>query len=197
MTTENKLKAEIKIARAEKEVRVVFPEDLGKGFKANQAAKQFEVDLAEFAGEGLTYRDGKLNAESPDLSKYDDFGDRLRDLEAKKDKFLTSVVPTRHGDMIQLVYTFSDGTFSAVDFEDKDTVTLAFDPSALIARLDALEANKANLEREIETLKQKPTIKSFKVDGYKARIVLTNGDELEVDLPRDTAPSAFGDSIDV
>lgn len=77
-------------------------------------------------GGGATYDDTKVI-------------NRLKALEGKTDNFISSVNVLRNGNRVKLTYTLVDGTIKEVEFEDKDTVALAYDDSALKARVKALE----------------------------------------------------------
>lgn len=74
-------------------------------------------------------------------STYDDTKviNRLKALEGKTDNFISSVGVSRNGNKVKLTYTLVDGTIKEVEFEDKDTVALAYDDTALKARIKALE----------------------------------------------------------
>lgn len=77
-------------------------------------------------GGGATYDDTKVI-------------NRLKALEGKTDNFISSVNVSRNGNRVKLTYTLVDGTIKEVEFEDKDTVALAYDDTALKARIKALE----------------------------------------------------------
>lgn len=77
-------------------------------------------------GGGATYDDTKVI-------------NRLKALEGKTDNFISSVNVSRKGNKVKLTYTLVDGTIKEVEFEDKDTVALAYDDTALKARVKALE----------------------------------------------------------
>lgn len=64
---------------------------------------------------------------------------RIQAVESKTDNFVTGVNVSREGNKIKLTYTFVNGAPKEVEFEDKDTITLAYDDSALKARVKALE----------------------------------------------------------
>lgn len=72
---------------------------------------------------------------------YDDTAviNRLKALEGKTDNFISSVNVSRNGNRVKLTYTLVDGTIKEVEFEDKDTVALAYDDTALKERVKALE----------------------------------------------------------
>ena len=77
-------------------------------------------------GGGATYDDTKVI-------------NRLKALEGKTDNFISSVNVSRNGNKVKLTYTLVDGTIKEVEFEDKDTVALAYDDTALKARVKSLE----------------------------------------------------------
>lgn len=72
---------------------------------------------------------------------YDDTAviNRLKALEGKTDNFISTVGVSRNGNRVKLTYTLVDGTIKEVEFEDKDTLALAYDDTALKARVKALE----------------------------------------------------------
>lgn len=82
----------------------------------------------------------KVNGQGGGVT-YDDTAviNRLKALEGKTDNFISSVNVSRNGNKVKLTYTLVDGTIKEVEFEDKDTVTLAYDDTALKARVKALE----------------------------------------------------------
>lgn len=82
----------------------------------------------------------KVNGQGGGVT-YDDTTviNRLKALEGKTDNFISTVGVSRKGNKVKLTYTLVDGTIKEVEFEDKDTVALAYDDSALKARVKALE----------------------------------------------------------
>lgn len=82
----------------------------------------------------------KVNGQGGGVT-YDDTAviNRLKALEGKTDNFISSVNVSRNGNRVKLTYTLVDGIIKEVEFEDKDTVALAYDDSALKARVKALE----------------------------------------------------------
>lgn len=82
----------------------------------------------------------KVNGQGGGVT-YDDTAviNRLKALEGKTDNFISSVGVSRNGNRVKLTYTLVDGTKKEVEFEDKDTVALAYDDTALKARIKALE----------------------------------------------------------
>lgn len=75
-------------------------------------------------------------------TSYDDTAilERLKKLENRTDNFVNNVTVSRDGNKIKLKYIRVDGTSSEVEFDDKDTLTVAYDDSNLRSRVEALEA---------------------------------------------------------
>lgn len=75
-------------------------------------------------------------------ASYDDTAilERLAKLENRTDNFVDNVLVSREGNKVKFKYTRVDGTSNEVEFEDKDTITVAYDDSALRARIEDLEA---------------------------------------------------------
>lgn len=82
----------------------------------------------------------KVNGQGGGVT-YDDTAviNRLKALEGKTDNFISTVGVSRNGNKVKLTYTLVDGTIKEVEFEDKDTVALTYDDTALKARVKALE----------------------------------------------------------
>lgn len=79
-------------------------------------------------------------------STYDDTEvlNRIKALEGKTDNFVSDVTVSREGNKVKLKYTRVDGTSSEVEFDDKDTISMAYDDTALKERIKALEAKEDN-----------------------------------------------------
>lgn len=86
-------------------------------------------------------------------SSYDDTEilKRLAQLENRTDNFVDNVLVSREGSKVKLKYTRVDGTSSEVEFDDKDTITVAYDDTALKERVKALEA-KEDSDKQTLTL---------------------------------------------
>lgn len=93
----------------------------------------------------------KVNGQGGGVT-YDDTAviNRLKALEGKTDNFISSVGVSRKGNKVKLTYTLVDGTIKEVEFEDKDTVALAYDDTALKTRITALE-NKPDNDKQTLT----------------------------------------------
>lgn len=137
--------------------------------------------------------DGNLYALSPDRTRwlrvngeaggttYDDTAvlNRLKALEGKTDNFVSNVSVSRTGNRIKLTYTLVDGTIREAEFEDKDTVALAYDDTALRNRVKALE--------------DKPSDKQT-ISKQGNKLVLSNGGG-EVELPTPNNATAYDDAF--
>lgn len=64
---------------------------------------------------------------------------RIQVVESKTDNFVSGVSVSREGNKVKLTYTFINGDHKEVEFEDKDTITLAYDDTALKSRVKSLE----------------------------------------------------------
>lgn len=86
-------------------------------------------------------------------STYDDTEvlNRIKSLEGKTDNFVSDVTVSRDGDKVKFTYTRVDGTSSEVEFDDKDTISMAYDDTALKERVKALEA-KEDSDKQTLTL---------------------------------------------
>ena len=115
-------------------------------------------------------------------STYDDTAviNRLKALEGKTDNFVSDVTVSREGNKVKLKYTRVDGTSSEVEFDDKDTVTIAYDDTALKERVKALEAkeDKDTVYDDTE-VKNRLTALEAKEDSDKQTLTLT-GNELSI-----------------
>lgn len=115
-------------------------------------------------------------------STYDDTEvlNRIKALEGKTDNFVKDVTVSREGNKVKLKYTRVDGTSSEVEFDDKDTISMAYDDSALKARVEALE-NKPDKDTVYDDteVKNRLTALEDKEDSDKQTLTLT-GNELSI-----------------
>ena len=73
---------------------------------------------------------------------------KITALEGKTDNFVSNVGVSREGNTVKLTYTMVNGDNKEVSFTDNDTVSVAYDDSALRGRVEALE-NKPEVEYEL------------------------------------------------
>lgn len=115
-------------------------------------------------------------------STYDDTEvlNRIKALEGKTDNFVSDVTVSREGNKVKLKYTRVDGTSSEVEFDDKDTISMAYDDTALKERIKALEAKEDNdTVYDDSALKARVTALEAKEDSDKQTLTLT-GNELSI-----------------
>lgn len=115
-------------------------------------------------------------------STYDDTEvlNRLKALEGKTDNFVSDVTVSREGNKVKLKYTRVDGTSSEVEFDDKDTISIAYDDTALKERIKALEAKEdKDTVYDDSSLKARITALEAKEDSDKQTLTLT-GNELSI-----------------
>lgn len=74
--------------------------------------------------------------------------DKITALEGKTDNFVSNVGVSREGNTVKLTYTMVNGDNKEVSFTDNDTVSVAYDDSALRGRVEALE-QKPEVEYEL------------------------------------------------
>lgn len=111
---------------------------------------------------------------------------RLTQLEGKTDNFVSGIGVSREGNKVKLTYTFIDGTRKEVEFEDKDTKSIAYDDTALKARVKTLEDkpdkdtvyNDSALKARVKALEDKPapTIKPSPVHRFHSGDILGRAD---------------------
>lgn len=105
---------------------------------------------------------------------------RIKALEGRTDNFVSEVTVSREGNKVKLTYTRVDGTSSEVEFDDKDTISIAYDDTALKERVTALEAREDNDTVYDDTeLRGRVTALEAKEDSDKQTLTLT-GNELSI-----------------
>lgn len=115
-------------------------------------------------------------------STYDDTEvlNRIKALEGKTDNFVSDVTVSRDGDKVKFTYTRVDGTSSEVEFDDKDTISVAYDDTALKERVTALEGKEDNdTVYDDSDLKARVEALEAKEDSDKQTLTLT-GNELSI-----------------
>lgn len=115
-------------------------------------------------------------------STYDDTEvlNRIKALEGKTDNFVSDVTVSREGNKVKLKYTRVDGTSSEVEFDDKDTISMAYDDTALKEKVKALEAKEdKDTVYDDSALTVRVTALESKEDSDKQTLTLT-GNELSI-----------------
>ena len=115
-------------------------------------------------------------------STYDDTEvlNRIKALEGKTDNFVKDVTVSREGNKVKLKYTRVDGTSSEVEFDDKDTISMAYDDTALKERVKSLEAKEyKDTVYDDSALTARVTALEAKEDSDKQTFTLT-GNELSI-----------------
>ena len=105
---------------------------------------------------------------------------RIKALEGKTDNFVKDVTVSRDGDKVKFTYTRVDGTSSEVEFDDKDTISVAYDDTALKERVKALEAKEdKDTVYDVSALTARVTALEDKEDSDKQTLILT-GETLSI-----------------
>ena len=106
-----------------------------------------KITALEERPQGSSYDDTELKGrvkaleDKPEPTPYNDkpLSDRVTALEGKTDNFVSNVGVSREGNTLKLTYTMVNGDNKEVEFTDNDTVSMAYDDSALRGRVEALE----------------------------------------------------------
>lgn len=106
-----------------------------------------KITALEERPQGSSYDDTELKGrvkaleDKPEPTPYNDkpLSDRVTALEGKTDNFVSNVGVSREGNTVKLTYTMVNGDNKEVEFTDNDTVSMAYDDSALRGRIEALE----------------------------------------------------------
>lgn len=85
----------------------------------------------------VTALEGKVDKDTV----YDDseLRGKITALEGRTDNFVSNVGVSREGSKVKLTYTMVNGDNKEVEFTDNDTVSVAYDDTALRGRIEALE----------------------------------------------------------
>lgn len=94
---------------------------------------------------------------------------RLTALEGKTDNFVTGVTASRTGNKVKLTYNFVTGQPKSVEFDDKDTIGIAYDDTALRNRVKALE-DKADNDNQTLSISNN-------------RLTISNGNSVDIPQP--------------
>lgn len=109
---------------------------------------------------------------------------RIQAVEDKADNFVSGVTVSREGNKVKLTYTFVNGAPKEVEFEDKDTVTLAYDDTALKARVKALE-DKPDKDTLYDDRDVKRRLDDLEARPYPGKTLYDRIDALEAKQDRD------------
>ena len=140
----------------------------------------------------------RVNGEAGNSVSYNDteLKKRITALEGRTDNFVSGIGVSREGSKVKLTYTFIDGTHKEVEFEDKDTKSIAYDDSALKARVSALE-NKTDkdtvyddtaLKTRVKALEDKPDRdnQSLTFNGTTGELSISNGNTVTIPSGKQT-----------
>lgn len=133
------------------------------------------------------YDDSSLKASMQELkNKNTEQDEGIKTLQEKTKSFLTSAGVTRQGNVVTLTYNNIDGSSTNLEFNDNDTKAIAYDDTALKARVQELE-NRTNNDTSIkerlnalESKEDKNTLYNLKstTDGLTVVKSQENGEEV-------------------
>lgn len=121
---------------------------------------------------------------------------RIQAVEDKADNFVSGVTVSREGNKVKLTYTFVNGAPKEVEFEDKDTVTLAYDDTALKARVKALE-DKPDKDTIYDDSVLKARIADLEARPNSNEAILERVRDLEAKQDRDNQTLTLDDNTRV
>lgn len=140
----------------------------------------------------------RVNGEAGNAVSYNDteLKKRITALEGRTDNFVSGIGVSREGSKVKLTYTFIDGTHKEVEFEDKDTKSIAYDDSALKARVSALETktdkdtvyDDSTLKARVKALEDKPDRdnQSLTFNGTTGELSISNGNTVTIPSGKQT-----------
>ena len=140
----------------------------------------------------------RVNGEAGNAVSYNDteLKKRITALEGRTDNFVSGIGVSREGGKVKLTYTFIDGTHKEVEFEDKDTKSIAYDDSALKARVSALEGRQDRdtvyddtaLKARVKVLEDKPDRdnQSLTFNGTTGELSISNGNTVTIPSGKQT-----------
>lgn len=140
----------------------------------------------------------RVNGEAGNAVSYNDteLKKRITALEGRTDNFVSGIGVSREGSKVKLTYTFIDGTHKEVEFEDKDTKSIAYDDSALKARVSALETktdkdtvyDDTALKARVKLLEDKPDRdnQSLTFNGTTGELSISNGNTVTIPSGKQT-----------
>ena len=183
------LKTRIKALEDKEDKDTIYNDtEVKQGIKANESAIQgVEGDLTAFRthtnariealenkeDKDTIYDDSALKADVEELKAKDtelankdqELTNEINTLKAKTDNFVSGVAVNKEGNKVKLTYSYVDGSSKEVEFEDSDTVTLAYDDTAVKERLTALEGKEdKDTVYDDAPLKERLTALETKVD---------------------------------
>lgn len=133
------------------------------------------------------YDDSSLKASVQELkSKNTEQDEGINTLQEKTKSFLTGAGVTRQGNVVTLTYTNIDGSYTNLEFNDNDTKAIAYDDTALKARVQELEnktGNDTSIKERLNALESKEdknTLYNLKstTDGLTVVKSQENGEEV-------------------
>lgn len=133
--------------------------------------------------------------------------EKIKALENRTDNFINNVAVSKADGKVKLTYTRVDGSSSEVEFEDSDTVTLAYDDEPLKTRIKALEDkedkdtiyNDTELKNRVKALEDKPEPPHEANLFYAKGDIIGIGTETDIRITRDELVNAdtikVGDTV--
>lgn len=180
-----------------------------------------KITALEERPQGSSYDDTELKGrvkaleDKPEPTPYNDkpLSDRVTALEGKTDNFVSNVGVSREGNTVKLTYTMVNGDNKEVEFTDNDTVSVAYDDSALRGRIEALEKkpdkdtvyNDSDLKEQVNDLGSSVASALHDISGirvnneerFKALESKEDNDKQTLSLEGNTLSISNGNSVEL
>lgn len=170
-------------------------EELDKQLKNIKIPESKPNQTLSLSGRTLSISDGNsvtIPEDKDTIYNDEDITRRLTALEGKTDNFVTGVTASRNGNRIRLTYNFVTGQPKDVEFDDKDTIGIAYDDTALRNRVKALENRQSSVHRFYDG--NIPGTGKFNETPIVNKSKFINPDDIKVG---DTVEDHYADSYDV
>lgn len=136
------------------------------------------VTLPKYDDSALKASVEELKAKDTELANKDqELTNEVNALKVKTDNFVSGVSVNKEGNKVKLTYSYVDGSNKEVEFEDSDTVTLAYDDTAVKERLTALESKEdkdtiyddSALKAKVSELTEKDTALDARISALETK----------------------------
>lgn len=136
------------------------------------------VTLPKYDDSALKASVEELKAKDTELANKDqELTNEVNALKVKTDNFVSGVSVNKEGNKVKLTYSYVDGSNKEVEFEDSDTVTLAYDDTAVKERLTALESKEdkdtiyddSALKAKVSELTEKDTVLDARISALETK----------------------------
>lgn len=128
------------------------------------------VTIPKYDDSALKATVEELKAKDTELANKDqELTNEINTLKAKTDNFVSGVAVNKEGNKVKLTYSYVDGSSKEVEFEDSDTVTLAYDDTAVRQLIQANKDSIATTDNMVDEHENKINTLTSDVEALKAK----------------------------